>query len=94
MVSNINLHLYTPAARFIWASGGSSAGTGLKSLDFESDWLEQASGPEWARQMRLRHDLISEDCGCTIWDDAASEVWRRRCRLTVFVLCTRCVLVC
>ena len=55
-----------------------TAGTGLKPLDVASDWLEQ-DGEEndgdsndeeesnWIREMRLRHELIKADCGCTVW---------------------------
>ena len=59
-----------------WASRGLTAGTGLKPLNVDSDWLEQ-DGPDdpehtWLREMRLRHELIDADIGCVVWEDDAA----------------------
>ena len=67
---------FPTAARFLWASRGLTAGTGLKPLNVDSDWLEQ-DGPDdpehtWLREMRLRHELIDADIGCVVWEDDAA----------------------
>lgn len=66
---------FPTSARFLWASRGLTAGSGLKPLDAASDWLEQdgEGDPDdkgdcnWVREMRRRHELIEADCGCTVW---------------------------
>ena len=68
----------------LWASRGLTAGTGLKPLNVDSDWLEQ-DGPDdpehtWLREMRLRHELIDADVGCVVWEDDAAPPPRRSSR--------------
>ena len=74
------------AGRFLWASRGVTAGTGLKPLDLKRDWLEQDgfgdpdAEQRWIAEMRMRHALIDgaqgpdDDLpGCVAWDERAAE---------------------
>ena len=74
------------AGRFLWASRGVTAGTGLKPLDLKRDWLEQDGfgDPDaerrWIAEMRTRHALIDGEegpdddlPGCVAWDERAAE---------------------
>lgn len=76
------------SGRFLWASRGITNGTGLKPLDWKSDWFEEdfdesdekiantenKKDSKWVRELRIRHELIDSqtDLGCTVWNETAA----------------------